>query len=147
MVKYCFVLGLFCFLIGGCATTNYVGETYTPTQHVDVFFNKSEIGRPYKTMGIAKTKGSQYMTYDAIEKQLVKDAMAKGADAIVIEGMSSVRVGATSSTYGESKDHSHYIVTKGGKLKNVGGDNHYNTTSTTTDIQEKVITAHLIKYK
>lgn len=147
MTKYCTTLFAICLSLTGCATTDYVGETYAPTQHVDVFFNASEVGRSYKTMGTAKTEGTQYLTFEVIEQQLVKDAMAKGADAIIIEGMDTVKIGSTSSTNGKSNEKPRYVATQDGKLKNVGGDGHYSSIATTTDILDRVITARLIKYE
>ena len=142
-----FLMSIALFFLVACATTDYVGETYTPTTHVDVFFDATEIQRPYKTMGSAKTEGTEYLTFEVIEQQLVTDAMSKGADAIVIDGMDTVTVGSTSSTTGKSYEKPRYIINENGKLKNVGGDGHYSSISTTTDIRDKVIKARLIKYE
>jgi hypothetical protein len=141
------VLLFLSILLVSCATTDYVGETYSPTSNVDVFFDPSEIKRPYKIMGTAKTEGTEYLTFEAIEQQLVKDAMSKGADAIIIEGMDTVKVGSTSSTSGQSNEKPRYIATQDGKLKKVGGDGHYSSVSTTTDIRDKVIKARFIKFE
>jgi hypothetical protein len=105
-----------------------------------------DISRSYKTMGTAKTEGTEYLSFEVIEQQLVTDAMAKGADAIIIEGMDTITVGSTSSTSGNSYEQPRYILTEYGKLENVGGDGHYSSISTTTDIRDKVIKARLIKY-
>ena len=142
-----FLMSLAFYFLVACATTDYVGETYTTTSHVDVFFDASEIQRPYKTMGTAKTEGTEYLTFEAIEQQLVTDAMSKGADAIVIDDMDTVTVGSTSSSTGNSYEKPRYIITDDGRVENVGGDNHYKSISTTTDIRDKVINARLIKYK
>jgi hypothetical protein len=146
MIRYFIAVFASSLLLVACATTDYVGETYTPTTHVDVFFDASEISRSFKTMGTAKTEGTEYLTFEVIEQQLVKDAMSKGADAIIIDGMDTIKVGSTSSTSGKSAGKPRYIVTEDGKLKNVGGDGHYSSISTTTDIRDKVIKARLIKY-
>lgn len=145
-MKYLLTLLATGFFLTACATTDYVGETYAPTTHVDIFFDASEISRSYKTMGTAQTEGTEYLTFEAIEQQLVTDAMAKGADAIIIQDMDTITVGSTSSTSGKSDQKPRYILTENGKLKNVGGDGHYDSISTTTDIRDKVIKARLIKY-
>ena len=142
-----FLMSFALCLLVACATTDYVGETYTPTTHVDVFFDATEIQRPYKTMGTAKTEGTEYLTFEEIEQQLVTDAMSKGADAIVIDGLETVTIGSTGSTTGNTYEKPRYTVNKNGELKNIGGDGHYSSISTTTDIRDKVINARLIKYE
>lgn len=131
----------------GCATTDYVGQSYAPTENVDIFFSTDDIGRQYTVMGTAKTEGTEYLSFEAIEQQLVKDAMARGADAIVIDGMDTITVGSTTSTSGQSDDPPKYVVTQDGELKNVGGKGHYDAISTTSDIRDKVLSARLIKYQ
>ncbi len=134
-------------LVVSCATTDYVGESYTPTTHVDIYFDAADVNRPFKTMGTAQTEGTEYLSFEAIQQQLVQDAMAKGADGIIIDGMDTIKVGESRSTSGKSDEGPRYVVTKDGKLKNVGGDGHYDSVSTTTDIRDKIIKAHLIKYQ
>ncbi len=73
--------------------------------------------------------------------------MARGADAIVIDGMDTITVGSTTSTSGQSDDPPKYVVTQDGELKNVGGKGHYDAISTTSDIRDKVLSARLIKYQ
>jgi len=130
----------------GCATTEYVGESYAATSHVDIYFDATDIDRPHKVMGQAKTEATEYMKFELIEQQLVKDAMAKGADAIVIEGMDTIVTGSFSSTSGDRDAKPKYIVTEDGELENIGGDGHYQSFSTTTQVKDNVITAKLIKY-
>ena len=145
MIKYLAAASLY-LLLAACASTDYVGESYAPTTNVDVFFDAAEIKRSYTTMGTAKTEGSEYMSFEVIEQQLVQDAMAKGADAILIEGMDTITVGSTTYSSGDSEGGPRYVVTEKGKLKNVGGDGHYSAIATTTDIKDKVISARLLKY-
>lgn len=139
----CAVLFIF---MSGCATTDYVGTTYPPTSNVDVYFRDADVKRDFSVMGTAKTEGTEYLTFEAMEEQLVKDAMAKGADGIIVDGMDTITVGSTTTTSGKAKDKPSYVVTQDGKLKNVGGSGHYDEMSTTTDIRDHVLTARLIKY-
>ena len=133
-------------LLLGCATTEYLGKSYAPTSHVDIYFATADIHRPYEVMGEAKTEGSEYMSFENIEQQLVKDAMARGADAVLIEGMDTVTVGSTTSTYGASKEKPKYVVDKDGNLKNIGGSGHYSTIASTNELKDKVIRSKLLKY-
>ncbi len=134
-------------IVSACATTDYVGTTYPPTSNVDVYFRDADVKRAFSVMGTAKTEGTEYLTFEAMEEQLVKDAMAKGADGIIVDGMDTVTVGSTTTTSGKAKDKPSYVVTQDGKLKNVGGSGHYDEMSTTTDIRDHVLTARLIKYE
>ena len=140
------LLAFIVFSLVGCATTDYVGETYAPTSHVDVYFATTDIGRPYKVIGQSKTEGSEYMSFELMQEQLVKDAMAKGADAVLIGGMETVVTGSYTSTDGTAKENPRYVITKDGKVKNKGGSGHYNSISTTTDIRDHVLAAKMIKY-
>lgn len=138
---------LTCSALFGCATTDYVGQSYAPTEHVDIYFSTDDVERQFTVMGTAKTEGTEYLTFEAIEQQLVTDAMARGADAIVIDGMDTITVGSTSNTRGQSYEKPRYVVTQDGKIRNVGGTGHYDEISTTTDIRDKVMSARLIKYQ
>jgi len=40
-------------LIFGCAHVNYIGKSYSPSQHVDLFYSKDEIKKEYTIMGHA----------------------------------------------------------------------------------------------
>lgn len=133
-------------MLSGCATTEYLGKSYAPTSHVDIYFATSDIHRPYEVMGEAKTEGSEALSFESIEQQLVKDAMAKGADAVLIEGMDTIVVGATTSNQGTIKEKPRYVVDKNGKLKNVGGSDHYSGYTSTIEQRDKVISSKLLKY-
>lgn len=130
-------------LVAACATTDYVGRRYAPTMGVDVYFSLAEVKRQYEVMGIAQTRGDQSMEAQSIQEQLEKDAMAAGADAIVIEGMEVVETGSTSSNNGQAVDATRPIRNGREAKPAVRWDQ-----QTTTTIQrEKVIKAKLLKYK
>ena len=130
-------------LVAACATTDYVGRRYAPTMSVDVYFSLAEVKRQYEVMGIAQTRGDDSMDAQSIQQQLEKDAMAAGADAIVIEGMEVVETGSTSSNSGQAVDATRPIRNNREPKPAVRWDQ-----QTTTTIQrEKVIKAKLLKYK
>lgn len=130
-------------LVAACATTDYVGRRYAPTMSVDVYFSLAEVKRQYEVMGIAQTRGDDSMDAQSIQQQLEKDAMAAGADAIVIEGMEVVETGSTSSNSGQAVDATRPIRNNREAKPVVRWDQ-----QTTTTIQrEKVIKAKLLKYK
>ena len=132
-------------LLAGCVSTDYIGKTYAPTAHVDVFFHEEEISPPHELMGRIRAEAPDLLTFEQMEQQLVKEAMEHGADAIVILGMDTVEVGSTTNTSGSSAQP-HYVATTDGKLKQVGGHERWSSTAYTTVQKDKVLTATLIKY-
>ena len=131
----------------GCTTTDYVGKTYSKTDRVEIFFNTNEIKRDYEVMGEIKAEAPEAVKFEDMEKQLVKDAMEKGADAILIGELKTVEVGSVSSAYGKTYGDPHYYIDKNMKLRKKGGSNHYSQLTTTTIVKDHVINAKLLKYK
>jgi hypothetical protein len=82
---------------------------------------------------------------DSMIEELKAQAMAKGADALVIEGVHTDTVGSYTSTYGNDDDPK-WVVTEDGKLEEVGSGSS-SSTSITTDTKEKVMDAELVKYQ
>ena len=81
---------LFVFL--GCATINYVGESYPPTQEVDLYFSEEDIEREYTVVGrILATANSDEAVYSSekFTQAILKKAREKGADGVVILWLSS----------------------------------------------------------
>jgi hypothetical protein len=81
----------------------------------------------------------------AMVEELKSQAMAKGADALVIMDVHTETVGSYTSTYGDSSDDK-WVVTEDGKLKHRGSSN-TSSTSITTDTKEKIMDAELLKYQ
>ena len=131
----------------GCTTTDYVGKTYSKTDSVEIYFNKDEIKRPYEVMGQIKAEAPEALKFEDMEQQLVKDAMEKGADAILIGELKTVEVGSVTSASGKTYGDAEYYLDKNMKLKKRGGSDHYTQLSTTTIVKDHVINAKLLKYK
>lgn len=128
------------FAVLGCATINYVGESYPPTQQVDLYFSKEEIETEYTVVGrILATANSDEMFYssDKFTQAILKKAREKGADAVVILGFEKVITGKS-----ESGHRTETTKEKGDKTVTSGHE------STSSSIQEKRrIEALAIKYK
>ena len=133
-------------VFAACATTNFVGETYPPTESVDIFFSAADIPGEYRVMGRAETHGSEYLDFEAIEQQLVKDAMGRGANAILIEGMDEITTGSVTTTSSGGDATPRWVVRQDGTLVNVGHAGHYSSFSSTSEVHERVISAQLIRY-
>ena len=66
---------------------NYLGKVYEPTTQIEVFYDKQDISTAYEVMGIMKNTGSEFESdnLESIQKEMVKIARKKGADAVLIE--------------------------------------------------------------
>lgn len=75
---------LLSFLVFGCSHVNYVGKSYEPTSHVDVFYSEEEISKEYTVIGHAIGAGQIFVSTNKIQRNLIKKARSQGADAILI---------------------------------------------------------------
>jgi len=132
-------------ILVGCVNTDYVGESYSPTTQVDVYYSMEDVDSPHVVMGKITATAMDGWDSGAMVEELKAQAMAKGADALVIEGVHTDTVGSYTSTYGNSSDDK-WVITEDGKLKHRGSDSS-SSTSITTDSKEKVMDAELLKYQ
>ena len=144
---FLFIFLISCAMVISCTTTDYVGKTYSITDRVEIYFNTDEIKRPYEVMGQIKAEAPEAVRFEDMEKKLVEDAMARGADALLIGELKTVEVGTVSSASGKTYGDPHYYLDKNMKLKKKGGSDHYSQISTTTIVKDHVIDAKLLKYK
>jgi hypothetical protein len=120
------ILFAFCSFLASCTTTEYFGKTYPPTQRVDVFFSTHDIRRNYEVMGQIRAEADEFVSLQAMQQQLMNEAMQKGADAILIE-----HVGKTETT----------------KEKKKSGDSSSTMVSTTQIETNRLVLAKLLKYR
>lgn len=122
----------FVFFISGCATVDYIGDTYAPTQHVEMYFDKADIPRPHKVMGQMTVEENEFADTSELQEEMKKEAMARGADAVLFTGMQKIETGVTSNWQDL------------GKTK---GKHPYQYGTSTAQIQHnKQITGSLLKY-
>ena len=93
------IVGL--LLAVGCTNIKYIGESYPPTTHVDVFFSEDNIERNYKVMGHADATAPEYVDVEKMMEKIKEKAMEKGADAVVVLGLDENIV--SESTYWNSE--------------------------------------------
>lgn len=109
----------------------------------------SDVTRSHEVMGKITAEAMDGWDSNAMVEELQKQAMAKGADAIVIENIHTETIGSTSTTTGKSSGKPEYVVTKDGKMKTVdskhSGD--YSSTTNTIETREKIVEAELLKYQ
>jgi hypothetical protein len=121
-------------LMVSCTTTDYLGKTYSPTQHVDVFFSPQDVKRAYEVMGEIRAEGDDIVSYEAMQQKLEQEAMQKGADAILIEKLDMTETGYTTV---ENK-------TKEQQKRRTSSST---ATSTTYIEKDRLITGKLLKYR
>ena len=136
----------FAALLGGCVNTDYVGESYTPTSQVDVYYSAEDVKRSHAVMGRITATAMDGWDSAAMVTELKTQAMAKGADGLVIMDVHTETVGSYTSTYGDSADDKKWVIGEDGKLKHHGSGSN-SSTSVTTDTKEKVMAAELLKYQ
>jgi hypothetical protein len=128
-----FLLAFFA-LLTSCTTTDYLGKTYPPTQHVDVFYSPHDVTRAYEVMGEIRAEGDDIVSYASMQQKLVQEAMQKGADAILIEQLDMTETGSTT-------------------VENKTRERHRRRTSSSTAVsttsieKDRLITAKLLKYR
>lgn len=130
---------VFCFisliLFVSCGVqTQYVGKSYTPTLKTDIYMGWNEVVGNYETIGYVDATPSGFNTIEDAQKKIEELAKAKGADAIVFDG---VEIGYTPPV----------LETTEKVEKNTDGG--YTKVVTTTNTTEpiKTLKATLIKYK
>ena len=123
---------VFIALLGACSKPSYFGKTYSPTQNIDIYLDKTDIKKNYITMGSANlAKG--FSSMDAMQQKVIALGKANGADGVIMtltEDVVSTQQNGTG------------VVSKTKKQKIIATNS-----SSTMDIKEKKIAATFIKYE
>ena len=122
----------------GCAHLDYAGQSFPPTQNVDLFYSEANVNREYTVMGELTGTGDQFVSSQKLQDQMVQKAREKGADGVVILGLEHFQSGSNTNynettTEGKNK--------KGKTVSSTSGS------SSTSSEESKRIRAILIKYK
>ncbi|MCT2409836.1 hypothetical protein NZD88_19970 [Chryseobacterium antibioticum] len=68
-----------------CSTISYTGETYKPSDKIDVYYKEKDVAHPYKTVGriitIARNKDNK------AKEKIIEKAKSVGADAVIFSGV------------------------------------------------------------
>ena len=87
------ILSMLLFLTacgGDDIDVDYLGDFYTPTSHVDVYFSEDDVTEGYLVMGHATADGGDT---EALQETLIEKAHDSGADGIIFEGFDRVETG------------------------------------------------------
>lgn len=116
------------FVLSCSPTLNYLGESYAPTEKVDIFFDAADVEKEYKVMGVVKNEGFEIDLNDpeSMKEAMVKKAKEVGADAVLFVG------------FYEEKEVSRTTTTTFEKN---------NAESVSTSDTEKIYEAKFLKYK
>lgn len=140
-----FVFAAMLLTLSACVSHDYAGESYTPTDHVRVFYEGSLVPADYRVIGTDRAETTEYMDTQAIIQDMIKKAQSVGADAIKIEGVQTVAVGSSTTSYGESEDKEYYATTDGELHTRHKNSGKWQENSYTTTTRNKVVTAHFLK--
>ena len=72
------------FLTGSCYTIEYLGESYAPSEQVEVYYDAKQVKKEYRIIGRMAELTS---VVKHTEKQMIKKAKSVGADAIIFTDM------------------------------------------------------------
>ena len=117
------------FIAVGCTTINYIGESYPPSQQVDLYFSEKDIDKEYRVVGrIVATANAHELIYssDKFTQSILKKARKKGADGVVILGFEKVMTGID-----HSRNRTEKSTEKSGKIFTEESE------STNSSIEEK----------
>ena len=81
---------LFVTACGDDVDVDYLGDSYTPTSHVDVYFSEDDVTEGYLVMGHATADGGDT---EVLQETLIEKARDSGADGIIFEGFDRVETG------------------------------------------------------
>ena len=65
--------------VAACAKIDYIGQSYPPTTHVDLYFSDADIREDYQVMGHVIAQANEGISIENLQKQLEAKAREKGA--------------------------------------------------------------------
>ncbi len=74
----------------------YIGDSYTPSSEVDIYFDAADIERTYRVMGRATGVVSEGGDTDRLNEKFLQTAREKGADGVIFGQMVRRQSGSTS---------------------------------------------------
>lgn len=119
-------------------SVSYLGNNYTPTNTVDLYFDIESIDRKYLVMGNAEL--ILWKNDGEMVKQKIKEtALKNGADGVIFEETQLVPAGSTTSTQTQTNIHDTTSL--------IFLPRYVNTVSTTATNVKYYFRARFIKYK
>ncbi|TMQ59036.1 MAG: hypothetical protein E6K76_06050 [Candidatus Eisenbacteria bacterium] len=123
----------FLLMIAACAHVDYIGRSYAPTNHVDLFFAEKDVTHEYEVMGKVVATANDLVSAEKLQAKVLEKAQSKGADAVVLLGLDRYKSGENTNYRETTED-------KGRKTTTTG---HSNTSSE----EKKEVQALFLKYR
>ena len=96
MFRYTVPLLILALFVIACAErVDYIGNSYTPTTNVELFFSEDDIKEEYVEMGRAIAHAGTNVSSEELLEDLREKARERGADAILVHNFGLVEVGDT----------------------------------------------------
>lgn len=121
-------------LLSCSSGVKYLGNSYTPTENVKIFFNTSDIDKPYEVIGKVYLDVEENTKDEKIQNMILNKAKEHGGDAVIMGNLQVIRSGSVSGTAGGS--------TGVGKNSRVGGST--KKTKATNNLRMEI---DVIRYK
>jgi hypothetical protein len=86
MKKYVLPLVMMFFFMTACTPRiSYLGDSYSPTYDVDVFYDENDVEKDFRVIGLARNEGDEIERDDlqSIREEMIKKARSVGADGII----------------------------------------------------------------
>ena len=84
------ILSMILFVTACGSDVDYLGDSYPPTSHADVYFSDDDIIEDYLVIGHATVEGGEA---EELQEKLIEKARESGADGIVFEEFDRVEIG------------------------------------------------------
>ncbi len=81
------VVGLVMLLAMGCAPVSYIGNSYEPTDNVDLYFSVDDIKMEYTVIGHALGVGGWQKNHKGIKEALIKDGEGSNLATLATVGL------------------------------------------------------------
>jgi hypothetical protein len=83
MKNYLLLIPVLTLFVACTPTINYLGESYSPTGNVEVFYDEQDIPGDFKIMGHLSHDLFISYTPESIQQEMILEAQQRGADAIL----------------------------------------------------------------
>ena len=132
MKKSILLLAFVIFVLHTASAQKYFGKSYERTQHIDEYFDASDVKKSHSVMG--KTELLQgFRSLEKSQEKIIELAKKKGADGVIFSLVEEI-YGSSSSGSGTIKESKKNKTTA-------------SSSSATVDLTQKKILATFIKYE
>ncbi len=93
--KYLSLVILASLFLLSCDSVRYIGTSYPPTDHIDIYYSVQDVKKEYEVIGKASNAGNNLQKN---QNKIINEAKKRGANGIIYSDVQS----ATSVTAGYS---------------------------------------------